>query len=137
MRVRLMSVAAIAAYLATTGLALAQTAAPDAAPSHDHSGAPAANPAASESADPAVRWTEINERMHTDMAIAYSGDANADFVRAMIPHHQGAVDMARFLLEHGDDAELRALAENIITSQEEEIAMMRAWLEENHPDPAK
>lgn len=78
-------------------------------------------------------FEEANEKMHHGMAIEYSGDADLDFVRGMIPHHQGAVDMARIVLEHGKDPELRKLAENIIASQEEEIAFMKAWLEKNGP----
>jgi uncharacterized protein (DUF305 family) len=66
--------------------------------------------------------------MHQDMMIAPTGDADVDFVRGMIPHHQGAVDMAKIELAHGDDPKIRKLAKNIIRSQEQEIAMMRAWL---------
>jgi uncharacterized protein (DUF305 family) len=78
-------------------------------------------------------FEEANEKMHHGMAIEFSGDADLDFVRGMIPHHQGAVDMARIILEHGKDPELRQLAENIIASQEEEIAFMKAWLAKNGP----
>jgi uncharacterized protein (DUF305 family) len=78
-------------------------------------------------------FEEANDKMHHGMAIEFSGDADLDFVRGMIPHHQGAVDMARIILEHGKDPQLRQLAENIIASQEEEIAFMKAWLEKNGP----
>jgi uncharacterized protein (DUF305 family) len=69
------------------------------------------------------------DRMHRDMAIEYSGNADRDFVAAMTPHHQGAIDMARIVLEHGKDAEVRKLAQEIITAQEKEIAQMRAMLQ--------
>lgn len=57
-----------------------------------------------------------------------SGEPDRDFVTMMIPHHQGAVDMARALLAHSDDPELRSLAQSILVEQANEIALMRAWL---------
>ena len=81
-------------------------------------------------ADPATAaYLAAADRMHQDMTIEPSGDPDLDFARAMIPHHQGAIDMARAVLEHGQDPELRALAEGIIAAQEEEIAFLRGWLE--------
>jgi uncharacterized protein (DUF305 family) len=72
-----------------------------------------------------------NARMHMDMAIELSGDTDADFVRGMIPHHQGAIDMARIVLQYGKDAEIKELAEEIIAAQEKEIAWMQDWLAKN------
>jgi uncharacterized protein (DUF305 family) len=71
--------------------------------------------------------------MHADMmAVPYTGDADVDFVRGMIPHHQGAIDMARVVLANGKDSEIRRLAEGIVKAQEAEIKEMRDWLK-THP----
>jgi uncharacterized protein (DUF305 family) len=69
------------------------------------------------------------DKMHADMmAVQYSGDADVDFVRGMIPHHQAAVDMAKVLLANGKDPEMHKLAENIVSTQQAEIKQMQDWL---------
>ena len=64
------------------------------------------------------------ERMHRDMMVAPSGDPDRDFAMMMIPHHRGAVDMARIQLQFGKDPVLRRLAEGIIVEQLQEIGVM-------------
>ena len=65
--------------------------------------------------------------MHAGMMIE---DPDVAFACAMIPHHQGAIDMAEVLLEYGKDPQMRALAEEIIESQQAEIEQMKKWLAE-------
>ena len=76
-------------------------------------------------------YIDANAKMHEGMAIDFTGNADVDFVRGMIAHHQGAIDMAKVELEHGKDPELRKLAEGIISAQEGEIKMMEDWLSKN------
>ncbi|MBF6986918.1 MULTISPECIES: DUF305 domain-containing protein [Cupriavidus] len=68
-------------------------------------------------------------------AAAMNGDPDHDFVAMMIPHHQGAIDMAKALLLDTRDPELRNLAQGIITDQQNEIRLMQAWLA-RHPKAA-
>ena len=73
----------------------------------------------------------INMKMHGAMDIAFTGNADVDFVKGMISHHAGAVDMAKTVLAFGKDPEVRKLAEEIIKAQESEIALMQGWLKKN------
>src|SRR6266699_3391106 len=73
-------------------------------------------------------WSELlasMEKMHMGMgAVERSGKSDIDFVRLMIPHHQGAIDMAKAELLYGEDAQMRRLAQEIITEQHLEIQLM-------------
>lgn len=72
-------------------------------------------------------YRDAMTKMDQGMAITYSGDADKDFVAAMIPHHQGAIGMAKVELQYGKDPQLRKLARDIIAAQQKEIAFMQSW----------
>ena len=60
-----------------------------------------------------------------------TGDPDVAFVQAMIPHHQGAIDMARAVLQFGKDDQVKVWANQIITAQQSEIAAMQEWLKQH------
>ena len=64
-------------------------------------------------------------KMMIDMGIRPSGDVDADFVAMMVPHHQGAIEMAQAELRYGRNEQLRRMAQEIIVTQQQEIAAMR------------
>jgi uncharacterized protein (DUF305 family) len=78
-----------------------------------------------------MAFRDANARMHRDMDIPYTNDADIDFAQSMIPHHQGAIEMAKIVLQHGKDPELRTLAQEIVSAQEKEIAFIQDWLKRN------
>ncbi|MBC8036894.1 MAG: DUF305 domain-containing protein, partial [Rhizobiales bacterium] len=87
----------------------------------------AATAATSDSASTKAYETAMAGMM-TNMKMTNTGDADVDLVKGMIPHHQGAIDMAKVVLQYGKDPEIRTLAEAIVKDQEGEIAFMNEWL---------
>ena len=124
------------AILTTVAVAATSVMAQDTKMDHskmDHSKMGQAEPAATAGPDTAATkaFKAANDRMHGDMAITFSGNTDVDFIKGMMPHHQGAIDMARIELEHGKDPKVRKLAREIIKAQNTEIAFMKAWLAKN------
>jgi uncharacterized protein (DUF305 family) len=76
--------------------------------------------------------------MHKGMHTApQTGDPDHDFVTMMIPHHQGAIDMAKALLLYGKNPQMRRLAQEIITDQQSEIQLMQLWLKQHGANSQK
>lgn len=93
---------------------------------HDHGAG-----SASTTSDNASFLTEnaaAMDRMMADMEVKPTGDIDADFTAMMIPHHQGAIDMAVAYLRYGQNPQLRRLAQEIVIEQQQEIAAMRLAL---------
>ena len=112
--------------LLAAGPALAQ---PKPAPSMGSHAGMAMGGAPSADASMMDSMTKMNQAMSS---APMTGDPDHDFVAMMIPHHQGAIDMANFELQHGKDPTLRKLAHDIVAAQDKEIAVMKGWLAK-HP----
>lgn len=79
-----------------------------------------------------VAYMDSMAKMHDDMANGVQAkNADVGFAKGMTPHHQGAIDMANIELQYGKDAEMKALAQNIIDAQQGEIKQMQDWLTAN------
>jgi uncharacterized protein (DUF305 family) len=73
------------------------------------------------------------KKMMNNMAVKPTGDVDVDFVALMVPHHQGAIDMALAVLRYGRNAQIRRLAQEIIVTQQQEITAMRLAVGEPLP----
>ena len=71
--------------------------------------------------------------MMSDMTVTPTGDVDSDFVAMMVPHHQGAIDMAVAVLRHGRNPQIRRLAQEIIVTQQQEITAMRLAVGQSLP----
>jgi uncharacterized protein (DUF305 family) len=121
---------AFRALCLVSGFAVAVAAAPV------HAQQPAAMPgmdmsrsadAGAGSGDATQAFKAADDKMMQDMSADYTGNVDKDFVAHMIPHHQGAIEMAQVELKYGKDPELKRLARNIIKAQHDEIAFMKSW----------
>ena len=88
----------------------------------------AANDHDSHKLDPNVPFKKAMDKMHKDMMIKPSGNIDVDFLKGMIPHHQGAIDMSEELIKKSKDTELKAFAQKIIDAQKAEVKLMQDLL---------
>ena len=80
----------------------------------------------------AAAYAATMDAMHDPMLEGMADpDPDAAFIKGMIPHHQGAVDMGKVVLQYGTDPDVRNLAQHIIADQQIEILQMRDWLEKS------
>jgi uncharacterized protein (DUF305 family) len=121
---RITAAAALAAGLlaAPTGV-LAQA-------GHDHGGGISQAQAPAAPSGHTKAYKEAMDRMHGPMMQGVQdADPDVAFVKGMIPHHQGAIEMAKVVLAHGKDEQVRKWAADVIREQEREMNEMRAWLQ--------
>ncbi|HEY0934578.1 MAG TPA: DUF305 domain-containing protein [Trebonia sp.] len=128
------------ATLALAGPALAQqpaggtTPATPAMPMHPGMSMPSMSGPAMSSPAGMANVAAMNKMSQTMGASSMTGDPDRDFVGMMVPHHQGAIDMAKVELKYGKDPVLRRMAADVVAAQEREIAEMKAW-QAKHPKP--
>ncbi|MDE1993273.1 MAG: DUF305 domain-containing protein [Rhizobiaceae bacterium] len=108
-----------AAAFSSAALAIAQDATPSQAP---------VSPAIQAEAPYLSENDAAMTKMMNDMAVKPTGDVDRDFVEMMIPHHQGAIEMAQAYLRYGSNEQLKRIAQEIIVDQQQEIAAMRLAL---------
>jgi uncharacterized protein (DUF305 family) len=100
-------------------------------PHHEPAGTPQLPPPPVPETSFAAQMMQAMDRMHAAMAGApRTGQPDRDFLAAMIPHHQGAIEMAKAVLLTTNDASIRNLAQSIITEQQSEIELMKRLLGE-------
>ncbi|HMC15861.1 MAG TPA: DUF305 domain-containing protein [Albitalea sp.] len=109
-------------------------------PAHHHAGPALGSPPPPFVASTAKPFSALMDDAMTVMddgmrRAPMNGMAEHDFVTMMIPHHQGAIDMAKALLLYSDDPELRNLAQGIVTEQQNEIRLMQLWLQRHRTPP--
>ena len=79
-----------------------------------------------------MAYMDIMNKMHQAMSAGVQAkNADVGFAKGMIPHHEGAIAMAKVQLQYGKDAEMKALAQKIVDAQQSEISVMQNWLDKN------
>jgi len=125
--------AALSTVAAVRMTAAQERAAMPAAQQHAHSGPRALAAATDNEADFLAANDTAMNKMMADMTVAPTGDIDRDFVAMMVPHHQGAIDMALTILRFGKSEQLKRLAQEIIVTQQQEIAAMKLAVGEPLP----
>jgi uncharacterized protein (DUF305 family) len=126
---RLLAVA-LAVMAGSIHVAVAENSAATPPAAMDHSGMAMTGPKGDQGPS-SQAFAQANAAMHDAMDIVFTGDADTDFARGMIAHHEGAIEMAKIVIEFGADPEIRKLAMGVIAAQEEEVTFMKEWLAKN------